>query len=93
MSEPRVTRIHVEYDDGSFDDIGHLPQQDGHLPQQEPPFYSLGRKRPHSHKRDLGAHTSGAIAGILYVTAFYGRRHEYSVGDPDVSKLFEAFTK
>jgi len=86
MSEPRVTRIHVEYEDGSIDDIEHLPQD-------ETAFYDLRRKRPDSRKRGLGLHTSGAIAAILFVTAFYGRRREYSVGDPEIYKLLNAFTK
>ena len=86
MSEPRVTRIHVEYEDGSFDDIESLPQ-DG------TPFYDLRRKRPDSRKRGLGLHTGGAVAAILFMTAFYGQRREYSAFDLEICKLLKAFTE
>lgn len=84
MSEPRVTRIRVEYEDGSFDNIDHLPQD-------ETAFYDLRRERPVSYEGRLGLHTGGAIASILFLTALHGRRREYSVTDPEIQKLCKGF--
>ena len=72
---PPVTFIHVEYADGSCDDIKLL--QRGVCP-----LFGLSRKRPDSEMRDLGPHTSGAIAIILFRTALATERTEYPFHDP-----------
>ena len=77
---PRVTRIHVEYEDGSFDNMELLPGDDL-------PLYDLRRKQGGSRKRNLGAHTGGAVAALLFLTASSSFRREYSAMDPDVVKL------
>jgi hypothetical protein len=69
-SVPNVTQIRVEYDDGSCDTIRLLSRPPEHL-------YSLNRKRPES-VTPLGAFTAGAIAAVLYGTAFSGKWVEYS---------------
>lgn len=74
-NEPPVTRFHVEYADGSFDDITLL--QSG-----ECPMFTLRRKRPDTELRSLGAHSAAAIAGILFRTAAMTERTEYPCYDP-----------
>ena len=73
--QPPVTLIHVEYADGSSDDIKLLQRGACSL-------FGLSRKRPDSDMRDLGAHTSGAIALILFRTAVTTERTEYPIDDP-----------
>jgi hypothetical protein len=74
-SEPPVTRIYVEYADGSSDDIRLL--QRGACP-----LFGLRRKRPDTEISDLGAHTAGAVAAILFRTAVTTERTEYPFDDP-----------
>jgi hypothetical protein len=71
LSQPMVTRIHLDYEDGSSDDIELLQPGDN-------PIYDLRRKRAGS-ERALGAHTGGAIAAILFHTATTTERIEYSL--------------
>ena len=78
--QPAVTSIRLEYADGSCDDIKLL--QRGICP-----LFRLSRKRPDTEMRDLGAHTSGAIAIILFRTALATERTEYPFYEP---KLVEA---
>lgn len=73
--EPPVTRIYVEYADGSSDDMRLL--QRGRCP-----LFDLQRKRPDTEMRSLGAHTAGAIAAILFRTAVTTERTEYPIHDP-----------
>jgi hypothetical protein len=75
-----VTFIHVEYADGSSDEIKLL--QCGICP-----LFGLSRKRPDSEMFNLGAHTAGAIAIILFRTALATERTEYPFHEP---KLVEA---
>lgn len=86
MSEPKITRIHVEYEDGSSDDIEHLSHE-------ETAFYGLTRKRPDAGKHNLGLHSSGAIAALLFVTALHGRRREYSCVDPEIVKQLKTLSE
>jgi hypothetical protein len=79
MSLPAVTRIRVEYDDGSCDSI-ELLQREGF------PLYGLTRKRPDS-ETPRGAYTGGAIAGLLFSTAFTAKWTEYSARDQKVENL------
>jgi hypothetical protein len=79
-SQPTVTRIRVDYDDGSSDDIGLL--QGGELP-----VYDLRRAIPGIEMRSLGAHSHGAIAAILFHAVTTTQRIEYSLGDPTIRAL------
>jgi hypothetical protein len=81
-SQPTVTNIHLDYEDGSSDDIRLL--QGG-----VNPVYDLCRKRPGADMRSLGAHTGGAIAGILVCTVTATERVEYSLRDPKIRAVLE----
>ena len=83
MNSPAVTRIRVEYDDGSCDSIELL--QRGDLP-----LYGLTRKRPDSEP-PRGAYTSAAIAALLFGTAFTTKRTEYSAQDPKLGGLIRCW--
>lgn len=80
MNEPRIARIRLEYEDGSSDDIGLLPNPGF-------PLYSLDRSQVREPVRHLGAHSVFAIAALLFRTAFTTRRTEYSSQDPEITKL------
>ncbi len=84
ITEPQVSRIRVDYEDGSFDVIENLPQD-------ETAFYNLCRKRPLHGAFRLGIHTAGAIGAILFLTALHGKRRDYSLADPELQKLFNGF--
>jgi hypothetical protein len=79
-SQPAVTHIHLDYEDGSSDEIRLLQGS-------ELPLYGLQRKRPGEEARNLGAHTHGAIAAILFHTATTTERIEYSLGDARIRSL------
>jgi hypothetical protein len=79
-NEPSVTRIHLDYEDGSFDEIRLLEGGEG-------PTYGLQRKSPGEEVRSLGVHTHGPIAAILFHTATTTERIEYSLGDPTIRAL------
>ena len=81
MSLPAVTRIRVEYDDGSCDSIELL--QRGDLP-----LYGLTRKRPDSEP-PRGAYTTAAIAVLLFGTAFTAKWTEYSAQPAQMSAAKE----
>lgn len=76
-SQPAVTRIHLDYEDGSSDEITLLQRG-------EMPLYDLRRKRPGAEMRSLGAHTHGAIAAILFHTVTTTERIEYLLRDPRI---------
>lgn len=73
MSQPSVTRIHVEYADGSYDDIRSL---------RNCPLYGLDRKRADADVKKLGAYSAGAIAMILFRSVVTKQRTEYPIKDP-----------
>ena len=75
LRQPAVTSIRVEYADGSFDEIKLLQRA-------VCPLFGLSRKRSDSEIRNLGAHTSGAIAMILFRTALATERTEYPFNEP-----------
>ena len=79
-NEPSVTSIHLDYDDGSFDEIRLLEGGEG-------PTYGLQRKRPGEEVRSLGVHTHGPIAAILFHTATTTERIEYSLADSRMRAL------
>lgn len=85
-SSPSVSHIHVEYTDGSFDAISLI--QDGDLP-----LYSLDRKRAGAESVSLGAHTSGAIVALLFMTAMSNQYTEYSFADPRVLALHRSWVE
>lgn len=85
-SSPSVSHIHVEYADGSFDAISLI--QDGDFP-----LYSLDRKRADAESVSLGAHTSGAIAALLFMTAMSNQHTEYSARDPKVAALLRSWSR
>jgi hypothetical protein len=80
VRQPSVTSIHVEYADGSCDDMRLLHRG-------VCPLFRLSRKRPDTEMRDLGPHTSGAIAIILFRTVLATERTEHPFHEP---KLVEA---
>ena len=75
----RVTRIHVEYDDGSYD-TAELRQVSPHG------LYSFTRKRQDSVVPP-GAYTSGAIAALLFKTAITTSWTDYAAPDRDFTGL------
>ena len=79
MSHPAVTRIRVEYNDGSCDTIELLQRGDF-------PLYGLIRKRPDS-EQPRSAYTTAAIAALLFSTAFATRWTDYSATDKKLRGL------
>jgi hypothetical protein len=79
-----IAFIHVEYADGSFDDIRLLHR--GICP-----LFGISRKRPDGEVRDLGPHTSGAIAIILFRTALTTERTEYPFHDPKLIAALKSY--
>jgi hypothetical protein len=75
----RVTRIRVEYDDGSCDTA--------ELGQVSPiAIYGFTRKRPDS-VTPRGAYTNGAIAALLFKTAITTFWTEYAAPDREIVAL------
>jgi hypothetical protein len=75
----RVTRIHVEYDDGSRDTA--------ELGQVSPiALYGLTRQRPDS-VAPRGAYTNGAIAALLFKTAITTFWTDYAAPDREIAGL------
>ena len=79
ISHPAVTRIRVEYDDGSCDTIEAIQRGDF-------PLYGLTRNRP-DLERPRGAYTTAAIAAFLFSTAFSNKWTEYSAADKKLRGL------
>jgi hypothetical protein len=79
-NQPAITSIRVEYADGSCDAMRLLHRG-------VCPLFSLSRKRADTEMRDLGPHTAGAIAIILFRSALATERTEYPFHEP---KLVEA---
>ncbi len=79
MKQPTVTRIRVDYDDGSYDTIELL--QRGKLP-----LFGLARNGP-DLESPSGAYTTGAIAALLFCTAIKAERTEYSPADKQIAGL------
>lgn len=81
---PQVSKITVEYSDGSFDTMKLL--QDGDLT-----LYGLDRISDNRPVFPAGAYTSGEIAGLLYVTATTTLFTEYNVLDKRFYDLLQAW--
>jgi hypothetical protein len=80
MKQPPITFIHLEYADGSYDDIQLL--QRGKCP-----LFNLKRKLPDGELCDLGAYTAGAIAGLLFQTTANTERAERPCDDPKTLEI------
>lgn len=81
MNEPRISKIHIEYEDGSFDEIGTLPGADF-------PLYDLRRKRPGTKKKNEGAITGYSMGAFLFMTATTTCRRQFSELDSfDLHKM------
>lgn len=83
---PSVTRVRVEYDDGSCDII--TPLQKSNLS-----LYGLARKTTESAEEPPKAYTASAIAALLFSTAFTVERKEYSPHDKKLAGLVAYWTK
>jgi hypothetical protein len=82
---PFITSIHVEYADGSADDMRLI--QRGVCP-----LFDWKRHLPNGEEQKSGAYTSGAIAIILLRTAALTQRTDYPFNDPKlVTALKEWF--
>ena len=84
MNQPPVTRINLEYADGSIDNITLLQRGDC-------PLFRLERKQPETEKRNLGAYTAGAIAGLLFRTAANTERIEQPFDDPKLTAVLRVW--
>jgi len=83
-SSKSVSNIHVEYSDGSCDDIELI--HNGKDPQ-----YELNRTKSNAEHTSLGLHSGGAIAALLFITAISNKRTEYDFQDPRVIALCDAW--
>lgn len=73
MNHPRVTKIRVEYEDGSHDDVELLPGVDF-------PLYDLRRKTA-TKRGNIGACCGDSIGAFLFYTTSTTRRREFSEMD------------
>ncbi len=80
---PTVIRITIEYDDSSSDTI-ELIQRVGTT------IYGLTRKRPDS-ETPCGAFTNGAIAALLFATAFTTKWSLYTWNDMKLMALIRCW--
>lgn len=83
-SLPQVSKISVEYSDGSSDTIKLL--QDGDLT-----IYTLDRNRVGIQNCISGGYTNAEIAGILFISVMTTNYTEYSVADKRIHSLIEAW--
>jgi hypothetical protein len=79
--KPHVSRIHVEYDDGSSDFIELIQRGDF-------PLYRLTRK-PDSQAH--GAYTAGGIAALLFGTTISTKWTEYSSQNKKMAALIRSW--
>ncbi len=70
MKEPHISKIHIEYDDGSFDDIESLPC--------DFPLFDLRRKTIGAKAKSLGAITGHSIGAFLFFTTSTATRRQFS---------------
>lgn len=73
MNEPHVSKIHIEYDDGSLDEIESLPC--------DFPLFSLKRKKTGAKAKSLGAITGHSIGAFLFFTTSTTTRRDFSEVD------------
>ena len=79
MNASPVSRILVQYEDGSFDEIKPLQRGDA-------PLYSLRRQQPGA-QASPGAFTPAAIAALLFKTAMTSGWTAYSSKDKKMAAL------
>jgi len=84
MATSSISRINIVYSDGSYDNISLI--QNGKYP-----LFSLDRQQEGDAMVSLGAHSSGAIATLLFMTAISNQRTEYSSRDPRVAALIQSW--
>lgn len=84
MATAKISRIRIDYSDGSYDSIKLI--QDGDFP-----LYSLDRNKARMESVSLGAHTAGAIAALMFMTAITYQQTEYFSHDPKVGALLNAW--
>ena len=77
----QITRIRIEYADGSMDEIEALPDSNTEIP-----LYGWTRTRP-NFQRPAGAYTAHAIAALLFKTALSRQLTEYDISDPKIRDL------
>ena len=77
MNHPPVSSIHVEYADGSVDDMKFIHQG-------VCPLFSWKRQFANGEIQTSGAYTAGAIAIILLRTAALTQRTDYPFKDPEL---------
>ena len=82
METPRVTRIHVEYEDGSSDEMELLPENDL-------PLYDLRSRGPVQRRVRQGVFTHYAVAALVFQTAFERRWQGYQALDPKWIELMQ----
>ena len=75
MNLPPVASIHVEYADGSMDEMKFIQQG-------ACPLFSWKRQQANGEVQTSGAYTAGAIAIILLRTAALTQRTDYPFKDP-----------
>lgn len=75
MNQPPVTSVHVEYADGSVDDMRLIHRG-------VCPLFSWKRQRSNGEVQASGAYTTGAIAIILFRTAALTQLTDYPFKDP-----------
>ncbi len=81
---PQVSKITVEYSDGSFDTMKLL--QDGDLT-----LYSLARNSNNRSVFTTGAYTAAEVAGLLYITISTTLFTEYSELDKRIYDLGQSW--
>ena len=84
MSTSSISSIQIDYADGSYDII---------KPIQEDPILISSLERTNADGDSIynRFHTNGAIAALLFMTAFSNRRTEYFSHDPKVGALLNAW--
>ena len=86
MATAKISRIRIDYSDGSYDSIKLIQEGDF-------PLYSLDRNKARMESVSLGAHTAGAIAALMFMTAISYQQTEYIAHDPKVGALITAWRK
>jgi len=83
MEKASVSRIFIEYKDGSYDTIEPI--------QEDPTLFLYGLERNNASGDRIidGAHTNAAIAALLFVTAINAKHIDYNLSDPQIFKLLK----
>jgi hypothetical protein len=86
MAKVKISRIRIDYSDGTYDNIA---------PIQEDPIllYSLERNNTIENVSANGAYTHLAIAALLFLTAVSNEYINYKGYDPQVIKLLKCWSE